>query len=140
MRANPVPDHDSHQRHRRLALLIGTLALAACASAHDRARYAARETPPRPLHTDGCTLVPDFNFSACCDAHDRHYWQGGSCAERRQADRELVQCIRQAGHPHLAPLYGIGVRLGGTDIWPTPWRWGFGWPYGLSCSSVGTPH
>ncbi|MGE4069577.1 MAG: hypothetical protein AB7E72_00200 [Lysobacterales bacterium] len=136
MHATSVPGCNLHQRRRRLALIISALALAACATAQDRARYAAREAPPRPFRTDGCTLVPDFNFSTCCEAHDRAYWQGGSCAERRQADQDLAQCIRAAGHPGLAPWYGAGVRIGGADIWPVPWRWGFGWPYGLSCQSV----
>jgi hypothetical protein len=121
---------------RRFALLIGALALAACATAPERERYAAGDPPPKPFHSDGCTLVPDFDFGVCCEAHDRAYWQGGSCADRREADQRLVQCIREAGHPKLAPWYGAGVRVGGADIWPVPWRWGFGWPYGMSCRAV----
>lgn len=114
--------------------LLAVLALQACASTADIERYRREETPPRPFVTDGCSAVPDFDFRACCVAHDRAYWQGGSCAARAAADRTLAQCLRERGHPQLAGVYYLGVRLGGQAWLPLPWRWGYGWPYGIGCT------
>jgi len=86
--------------------------------------------------TDGCTLAPDFNFSSCCRAHDAAYWRGGSCEDRRRADAELHSCIKEKGHPVLAGLYYLTVRATGSPRMPTPWRWGFGWPYGTGYSEA----
>lgn len=33
----------------------------------------------------------------CCDLHDLHYQLGGEAAERKAADRELLECARYAG-------------------------------------------
>ena len=84
--------------------------------------------------TDGCTLSPDFNFTSCCQAHDAAYWRGGSCEERRKADEALRSCIIEKGHPALASLYYMTVRMTGSPRMPTRWRWGFGWPYGMGYS------
>ena len=85
--------------------------------------------PDHACRLDGCTLAPDFNFPACCDAHDIEYWQGGSAAERLAADHNFRQCIVESGHKRLASVYYLGVRLGGVSWLPTPWRWGFGWDF-----------
>jgi len=120
---------------RELLLLILGGSLLACASTTERSAYARGDQPPRPYRSDGCTLVPDLNFTHCCESHDRAYWQGGSCAARRQADLKLGVCIRDAGWPNLGPIYALSVRFGGLDLWPVPWRWGYGWSYGLRCLS-----
>jgi hypothetical protein len=73
--------------------------------------------------------VPDFNFASCCNNHDVHYWSGGTEDARKDADRVLRQCIADRGHPGLAQIYYGGVRVMGTPLFPTPWRWGFGWPF-----------
>ena len=86
--------------------------------------------PSQPFRSDGCTLAPDFNFSTCCFRHDRDYWCGGTKAQRVEADRALRACIQSAGHPWLDFWYYWGTRLGGVAWLPTPWRWGFGWPWG----------
>lgn len=88
-------------------------------------------TPPLPNPHDGCSCVPDINekIRACCDAHDVAYWLGGTRAQRKQADQAFRQCARDAGHPVIAAIYYMGVRMGGVPWLPTPYRWGFGWPY-----------
>lgn len=49
---------------------------------------------------------------------------------RLSKDRRLRACLATRGHAVLAPLYYAGVRIGGSPSLPTPWRWGFGWPFG----------
>ena len=88
------------------------------------------DQPPKPFKSDGCTLSADMNFRHCCEAHDKLYWQGGTSVQRKQADLEFCDCIRKSGHPVFAWFYYLGVRAGGTPLLPTPWRWGFGWPWG----------
>ena len=61
--------------------------------------------------------------------HDWHYWQGGTWRERRTADRELYSCIRQTKTWWTSGIRYIGVRLGGVGIFPTSWRWGYGWKW-----------
>lgn len=124
-------------RLQRLSPLCLCLALGSCATTQDIQRYRRGEAPPTEFVTDGCSVVPDFDFGACCVAHDRAYWQGGSCADRAAADRALAGCIRDSGHPVLADVYGVGVRIGGHALLPFPWRWGYGWPFGIGC--IGDP-
>lgn len=90
---------------------------------------AGRPEPPSACRSDGCSVAPDFDFAGCCIRHDEHYWLGGTKEARLEADRELRGCIAGHGHTALAHLYYLGVRLGGSPLLPTPWRWGFGWPY-----------
>ncbi|MDH3688987.1 MAG: phospholipase [Gammaproteobacteria bacterium] len=85
--------------------------------------------PPLPCRLDGCSAVPDFRFTECCNVHDRVYWEGGTRAERKHADQELHQCITVKGNAFIGYLYYMGVRVGGVPWLPTSWRWGFGWPY-----------
>ena len=91
--------------------------------------------------SDGCTLAPSLGFDHCCKEHDRAYWAGGTSAERKAADWAFRDCIRENGHPVLARIYSWAVRMGGTPLLPTPWRWGFGlcWPGGNVKSENGTP-
>lgn len=90
---------------------------------------------PVPFTSDGCSAFPDGTLTEqtlwleCCTAHDIAYWQGGTYQERLAADRELLQCVRQAGEPGVAMMMLIGVRIGGTPYLPTGFRWGYGWPY-----------
>lgn len=91
------------------------------------------EAPPEtPFVSDGCSCFPDWDYSDCCLAHDRDYWQGGTAKERKASDRRLKACIRKKGHPFLAPVVYGGVRVFGHGWLPTPFRWGFGrkWPEG----------
>lgn len=39
-------------------------------------------------------------------------------------------CVVENGHPIVAFIMWIGVRIGGHPLLPAPWRWGYGWPWG----------
>lgn len=90
----------------------------------------------RPFTTDGCSLFPEGTpeqqklWLVCCTEHDFTYWRGGTRDERRRADARLQQCVTKMGAPQTAELMSKGVRVGGSPYWPTPFRWGYGWPYG----------
>ena len=107
------------------------LSLAAVFSAHAQAQAL------RPFATDGCSLFPDrspsgkADWCSCCVAHDLVYWRGGTSEARLKADRELLACVRQqTGSDALADAMFVGVRSGGGPYLKTPYRWGYGWPYG----------
>ncbi|MBT3609684.1 MAG: hypothetical protein HN516_05015, partial [Gammaproteobacteria bacterium] len=88
-----------------------------------------------PFSSDGCSLFPEGSgensdlWLSCCRAHDLSYWRGGTRAERRAADDALEQCVAAKGYPKVAALMSMGVFVGGTPFLPTPFRWGYGWPY-----------
>lgn len=88
-----------------------------------------------PFTTDGCSAFPDGTFEQnelwlpCCLAHDYAYWQGGTYDERRVADQELYQCVADTGSFGIANIMLVGVRLGGSPLFFTPFRWGYGWSY-----------
>jgi len=107
-----------------VALLAG-LASPECASADGL----------KPFTTDGCSMFPEGTqtqkdlWLACCTNHDLAYWMGGTSDEREKADRDLKECVARAGEPEIAQLMLAGVRVGGTPYLPTPFRWGYGWPW-----------
>ncbi len=84
---------------------------------------------PDGTKSDGCTLITDGPYRACCVAHDREYFYGGSEKERRESDNRLYECIRKT-HGTASKLKAVfiwlGVRIGGVSFLPTPFRWGFG--------------
>ena len=88
-----------------------------------------------PFSSDGCSLFPEGSgensdlWLSCCRAHDLSYWRGGTRAERRAADDALEQCVAAKGYPKVVALMSMGVFVGGTPFLPTPFRWGYGWPY-----------
>ena len=88
-----------------------------------------------PFHSDGCSLFPDGTadqsqlWLSCCQQHDYEYWKGGSYEERLQSDQKLEECVATAGEPEIALLMLAGVRVGGSPLLPTKFRWGYGWPY-----------
>ncbi|WP_444940601.1 FAD-binding oxidoreductase [Microbulbifer sp. ZKSA004] len=88
-----------------------------------------------PFTTDGCSAFPDGTFDQqelwldCCIAHDYAYWKGGTYEEREQADKDLEGCVAGTGEEEVALMMLLGVRVGGTPFLPTPFRWGYGWPY-----------
>lgn len=65
----------------------------------------------------------------CCIQHDLNYWKGGTFAEKLEADNQLESCVRDVGEPEIAAIMLAGVRIGGSPYFPTPYRWGYGWPY-----------
>ena len=85
--------------------------------------------PPYEFKSDGCSMFPDGYWFECCVIHDLAYWMGGTSEERLKADEELKKCVAEKGHPKTARLMFLGVRVGGVWWLPTPFRWGFGWPY-----------
>ncbi len=101
---------------------------------------SAYQTPPRfpfgklnSFTTDACTKFPDGTreepklWQHCCVAHDIKYWAGGTSALRLQADYELRACVAATGKLDIAEVMFLGVRVGGSPFYPTPWRWGYGW-------------
>lgn len=70
-------------------------------------------------HTDGCTIVPDFDFRGCCVTHDICYETGGSSRDRLRCDLDLRNCIADRGHPLLAQIYFAGVRAFGGIVFPS---------------------
>ncbi|MDH3974855.1 MAG: hypothetical protein OEV42_11300 [Deltaproteobacteria bacterium] len=90
-----------------------------------------------PFRSDGCTLFPDGTMKNqnlwcdCCLQHDIAYWRGGREEERLKADETLRDCVKaKTGNRELAELMYRGVRLGGSPVFLTWYRWGYGWPYG----------
>ncbi|MCK5831632.1 MAG: hypothetical protein KAH20_15160 [Methylococcales bacterium] len=87
--------------------------------------------------SDGCSQFPDGTFTQqnlwcdCCITHDIAYWQGGNRKQKKQADKELRQCVlNKTGHSFLADTMYYGVVVGGLPVFPTWYRWGYGWRYG----------
>jgi len=88
----------------------------------------------RAFATDGCSAFPDQGLGQlrgwreCCVVHDMAYWRGGTWTERREADLALDACVeRLTGSAALAGGMYAGVRVGGSALWPTSFRWGYGW-------------
>ena len=46
-----------------------------------------------------------------------------------RAVRKLKKCVAAEGEEEIAVLMLLGVRVGGTPYLPTPFRWGYGWPF-----------
>lgn len=98
-----------------------------------REAMSSRAPSLRDFQTDGCSRFPEGTleepnlWAHCCILHDVKYWMGGTSAERRQADFELYKCVAETGHEKIAKLMHAGVRIGGINMLPTTWRWGYGW-------------
>lgn len=86
--------------------------------------------------TDGCSgymtylwglfnKKPPWNHD--CVHHDFSYWSAAH--SRRVADAVLFRDIRGKGHPVWAWLIWLGVRLGGSQLFPFSWRWRYREPY-----------
>lgn len=88
-----------------------------------------------PFSTDGCSLFPNGPIGQpdlwlhCCKAHDLDYWQGGTKAQRLLSDLRLQSCVADTGNKKIAVMMFNGVQLGGSPFLPTPFRWGYGWPF-----------
>jgi hypothetical protein len=96
---------------------------------------AAARADLAPFTTDGCSSFPDGTLQHrnlwidCCIRHDLAYWRGGTYQQRLDADLALEQCVAKVAQPELAKLMLQGVRAGGNPLLPTPFRWGYGWPF-----------
>jgi hypothetical protein len=125
-------------RRPLLPTLVLLAALAGCAT------VPAGRATLAPFRSDGCSLFPDGTPSRpdlwcdCCLTHDLAYWQGGTDDDRLAADRALRACVEaRTDDPLLARLVYAGVRIGGPSVFPTWFRWGYGWPYGRGAKALG---
>jgi len=128
-------------RNHIIGIVFALCLISACAAQKDIEQMAMdlyaqqeydRRLPPSPFVSDGCSCWLDYTWVECCVVHDLAYWMGGSRQERMAADLALKACVRDKGHPLMARVIFYGVRIGGTWWLPTPFRWGFGWPYPTS--------
>ena len=89
----------------------------------------------KPFASDGCSAFPDGTHKqnelwlSCCYQHDFSYWKGGTYQQRLESDKVLKNCVSSIGEPEIALIMLAGVRVGGTPILPTTFRWGYGWSY-----------
>lgn len=90
----------------------------------------------KPFTSDGCSLFPDGDMNnrtlwcECCFLHDIAYWMGGTKSEKLQADQALKACVlKKTGNKVLAEVMFRGVQIGGHPVFPTGYRWAYGWPY-----------
>jgi len=96
---------------------------------------ATLATNLKPFVSDGCSWFPDGTYQHnklwlnCCQAHDYDYWQGGTYQQRLDSDERLKACLTDVGQHGIGTLMFAGVRVGGTPMLPTSYRWGFGWPF-----------
>ncbi len=67
--------------------------------------------------SDGCTMFPDGDWSECCITHDRDYENIINSDDRKKADLQLMACVVKKGHPFVALIMYIGVRIGGRFSW-----------------------
>lgn len=65
--------------------------------------------------SDGCTSAPDFTFRACCEQHDRDYFD--HTVTRRDADDALRACMQTQGYVILPWVYWLAVRALGRGFW-----------------------
>jgi hypothetical protein len=110
---------------RKLMLALSLTLFAANASAQQL----------QPFVSDGCSAFPDGTLAQkelwleCCTVHDYAYWKGGTAQQRQVADLALQECVAMVGEEAIALLMLAGVRVGGTPLLPTKFRWGYGWSY-----------
>ncbi|MEE9448362.1 MAG: hypothetical protein V3V09_10435 [Arenicellales bacterium] len=116
---------------RGLALVGAMLVLSACVTPK-----MIQSTDLRAFTSDGCSHYPEGprskpkQWEACCVAHDRDYWAGGKAALRAASDAQLQQCVLQSGSSEFrSNIMWLGVRFAGGPWYPSPFRWGYGWPY-----------
>ncbi len=129
--------HGAHQRdgYRQGLARRGRVALAVWMAALLSA--CATTQVMQPFTTDGCSLFPDrslfgkSDWCSCCLVHDLAYWRGGTADERLKADEDFKRCVLAASNcAELADFMFAGVRIGGGPYFFTPFRWGYGWPFG----------
>jgi len=121
-------------RHRLLPTFIALLSL----STHNVLAGGLDD-----FSSDGCSQFPDGTFTQenlwcdCCISHDIAYWQGGSRKQKKQADQKLRACVlNKTGSILLADTMYYGVTFGGSPVFPTWYRWGYGWRYGRGFQSL----
>lgn len=89
----------------------------------------------KPFTTDGCSVWIDgtpkrpYLWRHCCVAHDKAYWVGGAEHLRVAADKALQACVVDLAGAGMANYMYFFVNTGGSPLWLTPYRWGYGWDY-----------
>ena len=93
----------------------------------------AKDPPPRPFRSDGCTLWVDIvqgvSIYPACFLHDLKYWAGypGEEVARLIADAELMIDVARLLDDIVMPeIMFRGVRVGGHEAFKRPFSWGFG--------------
>lgn len=99
-------------------------------------RSRRQDRPKKQFTTDGCSGGMSWAWRRIsgkpppwerdCVEHDHRYWRGGPKGCRLEADGELAKRVRDRGHPVWAAVIHWSVRIGGSPIWPFPWRWDYG--------------
>ncbi|MEK6744393.1 MAG: hypothetical protein AABZ15_12315 [Nitrospirota bacterium] len=123
---------------RTIGRTIGSsTALSLCVMAVFACCTAAWASDLKDFASDGCSLFPDgtmgdrAKWCECCLQHDITYWHGGTEQERKTADERLRACVfERTRDKALADTMYLGVRAGGHPVFPTWYRWGYGWKYG----------
>ena len=59
-----------------------------------------------------CTFFFGGSHNSCCEQHDKNY-AADTQVTRREADRQLRECVIEKGHPVRAWVMWVGVRLFG---------------------------
>lgn len=102
-------------------------------SLHDLRGKIEADPPAIPFVSDGCSVWPDEwitgqSFYIWCFCHDIAYWAGqpGDELGRLEADAWLMLKVAKHVSVKLAEKMFAGVRIGGAEWLPTPWRWGYG--------------
>jgi hypothetical protein len=130
---HPIKKHDGERLmlgfNRQVVIcLISLLMLPALAT-------AAAENTLKPFTTDGCSMWLDGYPSQpnlwrhCCVTHDKAYWIGGPQELRTAADENLRACVTSAAGKGMGGYMHFFVSTGGSPLWFTPYRWGYGWSY-----------
>jgi len=64
---------------------------------------------------NGCTLVPDFIFTANCRHHDFQYERGGGLRDKIKADWDMCSCMWNDSylwwHHAVTIFYWLGLTL-----------------------------
>jgi hypothetical protein len=95
-----------------------------------RCLHWSGDLPPYSFATDGCSYWPDGSWKDCCVRDDMAYWCGGTFSDRLEADSAREQCVdERADSWLLSRTMRFGVFVGGGQLLPTSFRWGYGWPY-----------
>lgn len=104
-----------------LFILLGAMSFAQANELHDFTSDGCSKSP------DGVPMYEPEVFLDCCIKHDVAYWQGGTAIDRLHADQDLRSCIEERGYPEVAKTYYYAVRFGGSPLFNTSYRWGYGW-------------
>lgn len=98
------------------------------------ANHIEKHPPDIPFKSDGASVIPDnicdIDLYPAAFWHDVRYWCGTTGDEegRLMADCQFcMDAMTMCGaDANLAMKLFLGVRAGGGEHLPTPWRWGFG--------------